>query len=237
MAPPTTPTLTPTHHTGATTRSLPDITVDPARWVSGEEVGAPFEPLGLNSVFVADLLSAVAQHERCGTHLYRSVAARSLNPVLSRRYEELGEETLHHVELAEGLIAALGGDPGYVSPMARAVEVMDSSLLESTFLAGGSVDVMTQEGVMLDAVLIAETVDHQHWSMLSRLVADLPEGDLRERMAAVIGEVESQEDDHLAWARQAKERMVLMQARHPVVATAMAGAEGLAATVRDWFDE
>jgi hypothetical protein len=42
-----------------------------------------------------------------------------------------GDETTEHVETLEGLIAGLGGDPGYISPAARATEKAGISLLSS----------------------------------------------------------------------------------------------------------
>src|SRR3546814_13386017 len=76
---------------------------------------------GANAAFVADLLSACLAHERCGTHLYRSVAGRTNNAILKAKYEEFGDETLRHVGILEELVASLGGNPSYVSPLARAV--------------------------------------------------------------------------------------------------------------------
>ena len=67
-------------------------------------------------------------HERCGTHLYRSVAGRTNNPVLQAQYEEFGDETERHVEILEELVTAAGGNPNYVSPAARATEGTDAKL-------------------------------------------------------------------------------------------------------------
>jgi hypothetical protein len=98
---------------------------------------------GLNGPFVADLLSDMLAHERCGAQLYRSVADRTNNPILKQRYKHFGNETVEHVENLEGLIAGLGGDPGYISPAARVTEKAGIGLLESTFLLAGSVDLMS----------------------------------------------------------------------------------------------
>jgi len=150
------PTLIPTAAAGA--RSKPeDMTyVDPARTMRPDEDEAFLADTGLNGPFVADLLSDMLAHERCGAQLYRSVADRTNNPVLRERYKHFGDETVEHVESLEGLIAGLGGDPRYISPAARLTEKAGIGLLESTFLLAGSVDLMSQELVMLDAVLLAE---------------------------------------------------------------------------------
>ncbi len=228
-------TLTPTRDTGATTKPSPTLYVEPARAVDDQMLSAPFEGMKVNGPFIADLLSAALTHERCGTHLYRSVAGRTNNPVLKARYEELGSETEHHVELLEGAIAAIGGDPQYVSPAARAVQGMDTAILESTFRADGTMDVMVREMAMLDAVLLAETVDHANWANLAQLCEDLPEGEVRDALTAAVVEVGPQEDEHLEWASDMKAKMTRLQATSPTMATVGAKAEEMMATVKGWF--
>jgi hypothetical protein len=106
--------------------------------------------------------------------------------VLKARYVELGEETERHVEIDEQLIIAMGGNPSYVSPMARAVELTDSKTLEATFLLAGSVDVMTAEMVMLDAVFLAESMCHHNWAADMRAKLVLLQAD--HCVAAVAGQ-------------------------------------------------
>jgi hypothetical protein len=227
------PTLTPTFEDGA--RSVPqEMTLpDPARQFPERE--SFLDGSGLNGPFVADLLSDMLCHERCGVHLYRSVAGRTNNPVLKQRYEHFGNETLEHVEILETLIGRLGGDPMYVSPAARATEKADAGLLESTFLLAGSVDLMTQELVMLDAVMLAEAKDHANWSGLSKLVDMFPEGDVRARVREAVAQVEPQEDDHLGWAQDMRHTMVAMQASSGAMSTVAAKAEEAVARIKDWF--
>src|ERR1044072_3466125 len=125
-------TLTPTKLAGAQSQANdylyvePDITMTPATL-------AELFPDAVNRAFVADLLSAMLTHERCGVHLYRSVAGRTTEPAAREKYEEFGRQTLRHVEILEQLIAGTGGNPNYVSYRARAVEGTNSKLLESTF--------------------------------------------------------------------------------------------------------
>ena len=161
------PVLTPTKADGATAKPNEVLYVDPACQVTDDLLAEQMSVGGMNAVVVADLLSGMLAHERCGVHLYRTVAARSNNPMLKRRYETFGEETLHHVEVLEQLITTLGGNPNYVSPNARAVHGMDSNLVESTFMLNGALDVMTREMAMLDAVFLAESMDHANWQLLA----------------------------------------------------------------------
>jgi hypothetical protein len=71
-------------------------------------------------------------------HHYRSVATRAVNSTLREGFEELGGETLRHVEILEELIG-VGGNPAYLSPSAPATEARASRLLDSTFLLAGSI--------------------------------------------------------------------------------------------------
>jgi rubrerythrin len=231
------PTLTPTHENGTTAQASAMVYVPPERQMTPDRMRDEMEDTGLNLPFVADLLSAMTAHERCGRHLYRSVAGRTNNPVLKRKYEEFGEETEAHVAALAEIVVAMGGDPQYVSPMARATEGQDTKLLESTFMLSGSLDTMTSEMAMLDAVLVAETIDHANWSSLSDLVAQLPAGTTKDSATAVVSRVMEQEDDHLEWARTTRARMTMLQAQSSTAAAMSAKAEELVETVRGWFSD
>ena len=162
------PILTPTAATGARSAPKEMTYVDPARTMPPDERDAFLEGTSLNGPFVADLLSDMMAHERAGARLYRSVAERTNNPVLKQRYTQFGKETTEHVEVLETLVTDLGGDRRYVSPAARATEKAGTGLLESTSLATGPVGLRTQELVMLDGVLLAESehnrlLDGERW--------------------------------------------------------------------------
>ena len=227
--------LTPTKDNGAKTRTSDVVYAEPVCTTTDEALSAVLADSDLNGAFIADFLSGALAHERCGRHLYRSVAGRTNNPMLKSRYEEFGEETERHANILEGLITTIGGDPGYVSPMARAIEGSDTKLLESTYLLSGSVDVMTQEMLMLDAVFIAESVDHSHWELLSKLTEEVPEGEMRDAFAAAVAEVEPEEDEHLQWAKDTKARLTMMQAKSSFMASAGLKTEEMVAKIRDWL--
>lgn len=226
------PTTSPMHHTGATTKPLPTVTVQPGREIEPQELAALPSLQGLNAMFVVDLLSDMAMHERCGFHLYRSLAGRTNNPMLKRKYLEFGEETERHIGVVEDLLSELGAHPQYVSPAARATEKVDTAILESTFLLEGSVDIMTQELVMLDAVLLAEARDHANWSGLADLVPMFPEGPARDAVQRAVGQVTGEEDEHLEWARSTRKKLIALQAKSTVATTVVATAEDLMARVK-----
>lgn len=205
------PILTPTKIAGAQATPNELLYVDPACAVTGAELAAQLADRaeGLDPTALADLLSAALTHERCGVHLYRAVAARSTMPELSERYEELGAETLAHVEVLEALVTAAGGNPSYVSAQARATEGLDAKLVESTYLASGTLDPLTAELAMLDAVILAETIDNANWALLEQLAGAMLEGELRSALEAAVSAVRAQETEHLGWATSTKQQLLL----------------------------
>jgi|SRR3954447_25331674 rubrerythrin len=231
------PILTPTKARGATTKPMPMVYVEPACAITDTDLAQQLSLSGLNAPFLADLLSGVLTHERCGRHLYRAVEARTFNPILKAKYREFGEETERHVEILEDLITQMGGNPNYVSPAARAIEGMDSKLVESTYALSGSLDLMTAEMAMLDAVFLAESADHANWKMMRSLCDQLRAGDLQDAFRAAADEVEAQEDEHLGWASETKMRLVMLQARNSVMANVGEKAEEIVARIKGWFTE
>ncbi len=231
------PVLTPTKATGGRAKPVPGLYVEPGCEMTDDMLEASLVDTGLNGPFVADLLSGMLAHERCGRHLYRTCAERSHNPMLQLKYREYGEETERHVAILEELVNALRGDPSYVSPMARAVQGMDTKLVESTFLGSGSIDLMTAETAMLDAVFLAESTCHSNWKVLSKLCGSLSDGPVRDQFQRAVDEVEDQEDEHLEWAQSTRERMVTLQAESGVMASVGMEAEETIARIRSWFSD
>lgn len=224
--------LTPTYDTGAVARASEVITSPPDRIVDDAALTARMPDLPVDRAFLADILSAALTHERCGRHLYRSVAARSQSPGLQERYEHHGDETLRHVEILEALITSMGGDPQYVSPAARAAEAMNGKILESTFLTTGAVDLVTAELAMLNAVVVAETLDLGNWLAIQSVAAMLPGGDLQHLMETAADDVLAQERDHVSWANEARLAIIARQVSEgPDRSTLGAVVE----TVREWF--
>ncbi len=228
-------TLTPTYDTGARSKPSTYVSISPGCEVDDDALRQTLPDMGMNTAFIADILSSVLTHERCGYHLYRSVAGRTLNPMLKSKYEKFGEQTLRHAEIVEELIVAMGGDPQYVSPAARATQGADTKTIEASFLLAGSVDVMTAEMVMLDAVLIAESVDHANWAAMAELAGKLPPGDLADRFTQAVNEVMLEEDDHLTWARDTRTKMISLQASSEMMTSMAAKGEEMLARIKGWF--
>jgi rubrerythrin len=168
---------------------------------------------GMNAMFMADLLSSFLAHEQCGFHLYRTAISLTNNSMLKKKYEEFCSETEEHIGIFEELITACGGVPGYVSPTARLVEATDTKIHEAAVLLPGSADEVTLDLLILEAVVLAETKCHADWSLVQKLAEDMPEGAGRDAFQTAVGQVEQQEDEHIRWARDAWETLILTQAK------------------------
>jgi rubrerythrin len=202
-------TIVVTHETGGTAPPVGVVYVPPDRQVLDAGSSTALADAGLNAMFVADVLSACLAHERCGAHLYRSVATRTGEAELRQQYEHFGDETRDHVERLEQLIVAAGGDPQYVSAAARASEKAAAGLLESTFMVEGSLDPVTAELAMLEAVMLAEAKDRANWVVLSQLASQMVDGDLRRRFETVTAGILAQEEEHYTWASDTRTALLL----------------------------
>jgi hypothetical protein len=227
------PTLTVTRDNGGRSMAGPMTYIDPN--LPPVEIPPVLADSGLNAQFLMDTLSAMLAHERGGAALYRTVGARSNNPMLQRQYRHFGEETVEHVAILEMLIGQAGGDPMYVSPVARATERAGNSLIETTFLCSGSIDIMTAELVMLEAVLLAEVKDHSNWSTMSQIVEKLPPS-LQGPFGDATQRVEQQEDEHLGWAKEMRSKMLSLQIQSGTMQKVGMAAEEMMAKVKNLFD-
>lgn len=189
-------------------RAVPGHTSHQSWQVEDASAGTSLTDTGLNAPFVADLLSACLAHERCGVHLYRSVAGRTGLSELGRRYESLLAEAEEHVELLERLILDAGGNPMYVSPSARATERADAGLVEATWILDGSIGAATTELAMLEAVMFAGLKAHDNWELLGELAELSRPGPVRDALTKAVATATSGEDEPLQWARQTRRRML-----------------------------
>jgi len=227
------PLLVETFATGGRTMPISMTVAQPACSYTGDELSSSMlAGSGLNVPFIAGTLSAFLAHERAGASLYRVAADRSQNPMLVAKYNEFGAETVEHIGIYEGLIEELGGDPHYVSPAARMVEQMGAKLLEGPILLAGSVDLLSFETALLEAVVIAEHKCHDNWRLLARLAESLP----KESSAIVsraVAKVQTQEDEHVRWAADTWFELATTNAQHPVAEGLMGLVERAAAKVKD----
>jgi hypothetical protein len=225
------------YHLGGTAKPGPMVAIDPERLVLDEDLVATAEGSGLNGPFLADLLSAMLMHARCGFHLYRSLAGRSNNPVLTRRYEQHGADAEVQITAFETLITDLGGDPGYTSPIARVTEKYDLGALEGSFMLSGSVDLMDQEMAMLDAVVLSEGIARANGETLAALADTLDDGAVKDALARATEQIAPAAVEHLRWALETRQQLVLLQLRSKAMQTVGLSATTLMDKIHGLFDD
>jgi hypothetical protein len=126
------------------------------------------------------------------------------------KYEEFLAQTEEHVRILAELTAQLGGDPRYVSPQARMTEFMNTKLMEPILL-DGSVDGLTRELTLLEAVLLAERKCHANWQLLGKLADQSPDSASSQALRQAVERVEDQEDEHVRWAERSWQQALLAQ--------------------------
>lgn len=194
------PTLFPTKEMGAKTLPTLMTIAAPEQQMSLDALESLGAEGKLNGLLLANLLSAFTQLERDAVHLYRVVATRTQNDEWRVRYEAFGKESEDHVRIYEELITRLGGDPLFVSPMARMCEHKSNKMLD-TLLLSGSVDELTLELTGLEAVIAAEQQCHSNWELLSALADKVSDPTIKGALQDAVKQVMPQEDEHLTWAK------------------------------------
>jgi rubrerythrin len=199
-----------TKATGAKTLPIGMTVTTPECKMTGSELTSSLGGTQANPITFANLLSAFTAHERCGVHLYRTAAGMTQFPEWREKYEEFLAQTEDHVRILSELMEEMGGDPMYVSPQARMTEFMNTKLMEPILLSG-SVDDLTRELAMLEAVLLAERKCHANWELLGQLADQSPDLPSSQAIREAVDQVEDEEDEHVRWAHQSWQQTLLAQ--------------------------
>ncbi|MDT8386212.1 MAG: ferritin-like domain-containing protein [Thiogranum sp.] len=101
------------------------------------------------------------------------------------------DEELAHARMLAQTLEELGADPTAVTPSADLVAV------EAQGIGSVLADPRTTVGHCLHALLVAELVDGEGWTMLRSLSEEMGQKDLAGRFS----EAEQEEERHLEWVR------------------------------------
>jgi len=219
--------------TGTTLKPGPMTVAPPERTVVQGPLPLVESTTSLNAGFVGDLLAACVTHERMGVNLFRFLIANTNNPMLQPSYTQFLREAEVAVDAWELLITRLGGSPALVSPAGRMTEGVDQKLIES-FLAMGSADPLTMELKGVEAVLLSATLCVANVGLIKALAASLPDdGEVRVAMEEAVSSLQGPAEEHLQWAAQMQQSMVLTQSQSKLAQTAGAVVEQVAGKVKD----
>jgi hypothetical protein len=137
---------------------------------------------------LVDKLGARMAFDRTGVRLYEALASKLEayggypGGPTEEELEDLRNEELEHEHVARALLVELGGDPRRVSASANLELHACRGVLDVL------VDPRTPLVPSLEALLIAELVDHESWNTLAELAASAALGEVR---ASVIARIES----------------------------------------------
>jgi hypothetical protein len=109
------------------------------------------------------------------------------------------------VTIVEDILAKLDLDPNEETPGRKVVRTIGEALVESMELALADGKPGAAQLVAAEAVVLAETKDHQNWHLIGE-VSKKVKGEVAKLLKEAYDEVEHEEDEHYyhtkGWARE-----------------------------------
>ena len=159
----------------------------------------------MNSSKLKELLLQSLVHERGGLLVYQTALECVLNKDLRTEWKDYLEQTMKHVDVLTRTAAALGLDPGEMTPGCQVVQHTGKSLVVAMKMALAANDPPAAELVACECVVLAETKDHADWELIGEC-AKAAEGGVAAALQAAYDEIEDEEDEHLyhtkGWCRE-----------------------------------
>ena len=154
---------------------------------------------------INELLYQALETEVGGAQVYETAVQCAVNDDLMKEWQEYHEQTRKHVQIVTDVLGKLGLDPSVETPGRQVVRSKAESLVQSMKMAQSEGDPAAAQLVAAEAVVNAETKDHQNWELIGFLAEELT-GDTAKILKEAHEEVEEEEDEHLyhtmGWARE-----------------------------------
>ena len=154
---------------------------------------------------VTELLYQSLETELGGVQVYTTALRCVENEDLKKEWEEYLEQTKNHVTIMEDVLTKLDLDPNEETPGRQVVRNIGEALVESMEMALEEGEPGAAQLVACEAVVLAETKDHQNWHLIGE-VAKKAKGNVATVLKAAHAEVEQEEDEHLyhtkGWCRE-----------------------------------
>jgi bacterioferritin (cytochrome b1) len=139
---------------------------------------------------VKELLYQALETEIGGVQIYTTAIRCAENEDLKEEWEEYLEQTKNHVTIMEDVLTKLDLDPNEEIPGRKVVRTIGEALVQSMEMALAEGKPGAAQLVAAEAVVLAETKDHQNWHLIGEVVKN----------------VKGEEDEHLyhtkGWARE-----------------------------------
>ena len=154
---------------------------------------------------VRELLYQALETEIGGVDVYTTALRCAENDDLKEEWDKYLEQTKTHVTIMEDTLRKLGLDPNEETPGRKVVRTIGESLVEAMELALAEGEPGAAQLVAAEAVVLAETKDHQNWHLIGEVVSKV-KGETAKILKEAWEKVEPEEDEHLyhtkGWARE-----------------------------------
>ena len=154
---------------------------------------------------VRELLYQALETELGGVQIYTTALRCVENEDLKEEWEEYLEQTKNHVTIMEDVLTKLDLDPDEETPGRKVVRTIGEALVQAMEMALAEGKPGAAQLVATEAVVLAETKDHQNWHLIGE-VAKKAKADIAKVLKEAHDEVEHEEDEHLyhtkGWARE-----------------------------------
>jgi rubrerythrin len=152
-----------------------------------------------------ELLLQSLEHERGGVLVYKTALECVVNKDLRKEWVKYLEQTERHVEILSDVCAALGLDPGEITPGCEIVHHTGTSLVIAMKMALAEGDPSAAQLVACECVVLAETKDHADWELIGQCAKSVT-GEAAGVLKSAYDEIEDEEDEHLyhtqGWCRE-----------------------------------
>lgn len=154
---------------------------------------------------VRELLYQAYETEIGGVDVYTTALRCVENDDLKEEWDKYLEQTKTHVTIVEDVLNQLGLDPNEETPGRKVVRTIGKSLVQAMELALAEGEPGAAQIVAAEAVVLAETKDHQNWHLIGEVVKKA-KGEQAKILKEACERVEPEEDEHLyhtkGWARE-----------------------------------
>src|SRR5215211_1022672 len=154
---------------------------------------------------VRELLYQALETEIGGVQVYTTALRCVENDDLKEEWEEYLEQTKNHVTIMEDVLTKLELDPDEETPGRKVVRTIGEALVESMEMALAEGEPGAAQLVAAEAVVLAETKDHQNWHLIGE-VSKKTKGETANILKEACDKVEHEEDEHYyhtkGWARE-----------------------------------
>jgi len=152
-----------------------------------------------------NLLYEALETELGGVEVYTRAVACARDAELKKEWTKYLEQTRRHVKIVEGVLKDLDLDPEEETTGRKIVRSTGEGLVKNIEIAREGGDPDAAEIVAAESVVLAETKDHQNWSLIGEAVGHLSDKE-KVVLSQAHGRVEHEEDEHLyhtqGWARE-----------------------------------